>query len=143
VDLLREPLVVGPGNTAEPIEITLRNDSGEIDCSPSAPPVEAADGQYSGNGVDQNTVCYAVPVGPRISSIQTAGTSAGAVARIENLAPGTYSVFALDEFRGLDALDAAMLAQLQAQGKTVTVAAGATVNVNVDLIKSSDEAPTP
>src|SRR5215469_14104359 len=33
VDLSREPLPIGPGNTVPPIEVTLRNDTGQIDCT--------------------------------------------------------------------------------------------------------------
>jgi len=52
-------------------------------------------------------------------------------------------VIALDSFRDLNSVDPQELAKLIAQGKTVTVAPGGTVNVQLDLIKSGSEGLNP
>ena len=139
VDLMREPLVVGPGNSTEPIDITLRNDGAEIDCTVSSPPVGGADADAAADDGSESAFVFAIPESPRSQTIQRAGASLHAPARLQNLAPGTYRVVALDQFRDLDAVDAQELAKLVNHGKTVTVAAGETVNVQVDLTKAGED----
>jgi hypothetical protein len=141
VDLTREPLVVGPGSTAEPIQITVRNDVGEIDCT-----VNSSDGWPASDYVAnlmRSPMVFAIPAGPRGTILPQAGFSPGRAAQIMNLAPGTYRVIALESFQDLNNMDAQELAKLADQGKTVTVAPGGTVNVQVDLIKSGAEGQNP
>jgi len=86
---------------------------------------------------------YAIPAGPRGSAQTPQGTFTGGQGQFSNLAPGAYRVIALDSFRDLDSMDAQELAKLADKGKTVTVAAGATVPVQLDVIKTSDEGLNP
>jgi hypothetical protein len=60
-----------------------------------------------------------------------------------NLAPGTYRVIALDASRNLDDADSKELATLAEQGKSVTVVAGGTVNVQVEPMISAGEGLNP
>jgi hypothetical protein len=142
VDLTKDPLVVGPGSTTEAIEITLRNDTGEIDFTISAPP---AGDQSAGEDRSElhGAAVYAIPTGTRGMNFPHAGAFPGGSGQLSNLAPGAYRVVALDTFQNLGAMDAQELAKLSDKGKTVTVAAGATVNVQLDVIKSSVEGQNP
>jgi hypothetical protein len=128
VDLMKEPLVVGAGNSTAPIEITLRNDGGQIDCV-----VVDRSGGPSGAQV------YAIPMGPHISRILQIGGSMGGRVSISNLAPGTYSVIALDGFSDLNSMDTRELDRLAEKGKTVTVTAGGNVNVQIGVTHTSAE----
>ena len=42
-DLLREPLIIGPGSSVQPIQITLRNDTGFLLCTNKAGPASMPD----------------------------------------------------------------------------------------------------
>ena len=143
VDLMREPLVVGHGNSTEPVEITLRNDGGEIDCTLSSLPNGAEDAGAVPAEESQMTIVYAIPAGSGTSTLPRAASSPRTPARIMNLAPGTYHVVALDANRNLDDADSKGLATLAEQGKSVTVLAGGTINVQVEPIKSAGEGLNP
>ena len=151
VDLLREPLTIGPGNTMAPIEVTLRNDTGQIDCTVNEKtiPAMATNGFISNASNVAGPTVYAIPAGARLLRgilSYNAGTGPNATTvpvSMPNLAPGTYHVVALENYRDIDWLDDQQLARLEDKGKTVTVPAGGTVNVQVDVIKSDDEEPGP
>ena len=140
---MREPLVVGHGNSTEPVEITLRNDGGEIDCTLSSLPNGAEDAGAVPAEESQMTIVYAIPAGSGTSTLPRAAASPRTPARIMNLAPGTYHVVALDANRNLDDADSKGLATLAEQGKSVTVLAGGTINVQVEPIKSAGEGLNP
>ncbi len=144
-DLTREPLVIGPGNTVQPIEVTVRNDGGTIYCTVNNPP--NADGRnagpVSGKFFNGPTV-YVIPTGLRLSGFPQAQIwGPNGNAQFENLAPGVYRVVALSRFKDLNTADPSELANLMAQGKSVTVEAGATTSVRVDFANPDAEEPTP
>jgi hypothetical protein len=144
-DLTREPLVIGSGNSVPPIEVTIRNDGGTIDCTVNNPP--NADmrnaGAISGRFSNGPTV-YVIPTGPRLSGFPQAQIwGPGGNAHFENLAPGLYRVVALSKFKDLNTADPTELAKLIAQGKSVTVEAGGTTSVRVDFENPDAEEPTP
>jgi len=142
VDLMKDPLVVGPGSTTEPIEITLRNDGGEIDFTLNAPP--AANQSAGEDAVELGAAAvYAIPSGTRGANLPRAGGFPGALGKLPNIPPGAYRVVALDTFQNLDAMDALELAKLADKGKSVAVVAGGTVNVQLDVIKTSVEGQNP
>jgi len=142
VDLMKDPLVVGPGSTTEPIEITLRNDAGEIDFTLNTPPVGE---QSAGGDADElgGTAVYAIPTGTRGPNLPGARGFPGRPGQLPNIAPGSYRVVALDTFQNLDAMDAQDLAKLADKGISVNVVAGGTVNVQLDVIKTSVEGQSP
>lgn len=145
VDLMREPLTIGPGNTVPPIEVTLRNDTGQIDCTVNgtAPRLAPTDGLISSSWNYAGPAVYAIPAGARFSKRTLSNIVASGPVSIPNVAPGTYHVMALDKYRDVDLLDEQELARLEDKGKTVTVPAGGAVSVQLDLIKADDEEPTP
>lgn len=143
VDLMREPLVVGPGNTAEPINITVRNDPGEIDCTVNSLPMGPQGATVAVSLHFNSSMVFAIPSGPRGPNLPRAPVFSGRPAQIMNLPPGTYHVVAFDSYRDLDNMDTQELAKVAEQGKTVTVAAGGTANVQVDLIKADVEGLNP
>ena len=148
VDLSREPLTIGPGNTVPPLEVTLRNDTGQINCTVNGAGMRSAPslGDVSGStgfSTGTNPTVYAIPAGARFSRRARVGNVMAGVMSLPDLAPGTYYVMALENYRDVDLLDEQELARLEEKAKTVTVRAGGTVSVQLDLIKADDEEPAP
>ncbi|MGA2049559.1 MAG: carboxypeptidase-like regulatory domain-containing protein [Terracidiphilus sp.] len=143
VDLMRAPIVVGHGSSTEPMVVTLRNDGGEIDCTLSSLPNGAEDSSLLPAEESQTAIVYAIPSVSVNSPLPRAVASPRTTARIMNLAPGNYRVIALDASRNLDDADSKELATLAEQGKSVTVVAGGTVNVQVEPMISAGEGLNP
>jgi hypothetical protein len=137
VDLARDPLVVGPGNTTAPIVITLRNDAGGI--SGKIDPSSSASGD-SVNGVGEVTSAFvfAVPLFPTTSQMSRTTALASSQFTFPNLAPGSYLLFALDEDREIDAIDPEELAPYRRSGQTVKVEAGGLVNAELEVMKTGE-----
>jgi hypothetical protein len=145
VDLMQEPLTVGPGNSVAPIEITMRDDMGEIDCTFNTEMASPQGGSAAGRflAAMSGPAVFAVPVGPAASRAPHMGFSAMGRVQIPNLPPGTYRVMAVENAAELSNADPEFLAHLAEKGKTVAVAAGETVNVRLDLTKTGEEEPNP
>jgi hypothetical protein len=137
VDLTREPLIVGPGNSTAPIQIVLRKDGGEIHCTVN-PTQSSASGPQLGEMT--NAFVYAIPDSPNGSQIpQTALQGPGTVV-LANLAPGGYRVIALDKYVDIEAASLTELARLAALGKSVAIETGGINNIELDVIRAGAEA---
>ena len=129
----------GPGNTAEPIEITLRNDTGFLECTAKTAP---SDPSTSSSTTPELRPIFvsAISLGSgqhRVykTVIQLAN---GGKARFP-LPPGNYLVLAFDEDREIDLDDTDAFSRLSSRGQTVTIQPSATVDLQVDPIRSTDE----
>jgi hypothetical protein len=143
VDLAHEPLVIGPGNTAEPIQITMRNDGGQISGTVNSTFSAAASGSGSSVGEVAITFVYAIPLFPTSAQIPQTMAQYGGKFFIPNLPPGNYRIVAFDSFQDIDMGDPQGLSRLSAKGQTVTVESGATASVQLELTQSSAEGATP
>ncbi len=133
VDLARDPLVVGPGGTSAPIEVTLRNDSGTI----SAQLSNGAIGQQTGVaalGEQQQIYVYAIPLFATSEQIKMGGMQGSGQTTINGLAPGSYRVVAFDAPQEIDFHTPEGLAKYAGQGETVTVDPGGSANAQLDII---------
>ena len=142
-DLAREPLVVAPGGAAAPIEISVRNDGGQISATVNP---NSMSNSSSGEGETSITFAYAIPQFP--TTAQLSGSAARGTDHLMfgNLAPGTYRLVAFDKPEEIDMDDPQSMARITSQGQTVTVEAGATASVQLDVIQtaqSGGEGPTP
>ena len=143
-DLISEPLVVGAGGVAAPIEITLRNDGGEIEVTVNKAGTSPA--AISGSAEKPGYQIYAIPesssamasLSEQLTSPIAFYSGSGPFS-LSNLAPGVYSVVAFDSPPEIDMHDAELLARIAAKGKTVTVTAGGTAKVQVDVIPTAAE----
>ena len=135
VDLAREPLIVGPGSTASPIEIALRDDSGQISGTINPSSTTTAGAQSADASV---AFIYPIPLFLTTVQIQQAVAVDQGQFITASLVPGSYKVIALDEEIDSDA--AQELAQSTGKGRTVTVEAGGTVSVQLDLIQVAAQA---
>jgi len=140
-DLTREPLEIGAGSSTAPIHVTLRNDGGQIQCTVVRP--ESSHTESGSGGEMYISWVYAIPTSQTASPIpQGQGLMQKAEpVKLANLAPGTYRVVAYDKFQQIDLGNPQQLAEIAAKGQTVTVGAGATVSVQVDLIHAANESP--
>jgi hypothetical protein len=134
VDLAREPLVVGAGNATSPIQITMRNDGGQIQ------------GQIlsqNPGGTGPTAFIYAIPAFSTSSNIAQAFTRGGSQFTIANLAPGSYHVIALSQPAEIDPSDAQSLAPYSGKGQTVSVEAGGSASVQLEILSGSSEGTAP
>jgi hypothetical protein len=146
-DLLREPLIIGPGSNAQPIQITLRNDTGFLTCTlkaDSAPMSDQVAGPGQGAGPEESADATPFPVyaistgsGPHRIYFSFA-RAAGLAANPLPLPPGNYLVLAFENQRDIDIDDSDAMARLTAQGQTVTIQPGATLDVEVEPIRDGD-----
>src|SRR5579863_100351 len=147
-DLMREPLVIGPGGQASPIQVTLRNDTGSIECRVNQPDAATGPGAAGGGspldapaavGEEKMIAVYAIPQFPLSSRTpQAVGEGSGRF-QIDNLAPGAYRVVAVEHLEQQwsdNVPDAALRAS---KGQLVTVEPGATSHVVVEFNASGDE----
>jgi hypothetical protein len=138
-DLAREPLVVGAGGAITPIEITLRNDSGSISgtVNQSSPANSASS---SGEGETSMIFAYAIPQFPTTAQIAMSVMMGSGQINFGNLAPGTYRVAAFDQPEEFDMDDPKAMARFTSLGQAVTVEAGSTASVQLDLIQTAQTA---
>jgi hypothetical protein len=133
VDLARDPLVVGPGGSSAPIDVTLRNDTGTI----SAQLSNGAIGQQTGAaalGEQQQIYVYAIPLFASSEQIKMGGMQATGQTTISGLAPGSYRVVAFDSPQEIDFHTPEGLAKYAGEGETVTVEAGGSASAQLDVI---------
>ena len=136
-DLLREPLIIGSGGSVQPIQITLRNDAGFLQCTTKADPAPTAD--HSAIRSAPISV-VAIPADDAMRRIYFSyAQDAGSPTSPLPLPPGKYLVLAFEKEREIDLDDAAAMSRLAAQGQTVTIQPGATLNLQVDPIRDGDE----
>jgi hypothetical protein len=141
VDLARDPLVVGAGDTTPPIEVTLRDDGGSIRGTVRT---GALGSSVPGQDVGETSMvyAYAIPQFANPAQIPMSVSSGGSAVVFGNLAPGPYRVVAFDQPQEIDMEDQQALARLTGGGQTVTVEAGGTATVQLDMVKTAGEEGT-
>ncbi|HWZ82041.1 MAG TPA: hypothetical protein VNW47_05430 [Terriglobales bacterium] len=158
VDLLETPLVVGPGSSPAPIEITMRDDTAQISGTVEGMVPRAAAVLQSGSTTEPATESpiegfysdrlQPMPVAPAHVYCIPLGDSGGQYAEVyvspdgsftsPPLAPGAYRVLAFDrpqpelEYRNPEAMQV-----YESRGPVVRVAGGQKENVHLQLISSS------
>ena len=136
-DLTREPLVIDEGGSAQPIEIVLRNDMGQLACTYAPPPSSTA-GSVA-NELDP-VIVYAIPLYPGIERIpQGIAQLPGRPSFSFPLPPGSYLVVGTLGSQQLDLNDPEVMARLTAAGQKVTIQSGETATVALDKLFGGDE----
>jgi hypothetical protein len=133
VDLARDPLVIGPGASTAPIEVTLRDDTGtitaQLSTSSSGEPLTTAS-----VGEQQQIYVYAIPLFPFSGAIRMSGIQGSGQLTLQGLAPGSYRVVAFDAPQEIDFHSPEGLAKYAGMGQTISVDAGGSANVQLDVI---------
>ncbi len=135
LDLLHQPLVIGAGGAAAPIEITMRDDTAEI----SGTIEGAASAAQGSGGTGQARVrVYCIPLGDSSGNFTEVGVQPDGSFDYPGLAPGAYRLLAFDgatvdptqiEYRNPEAMQA-----YDAKGVVVHLAAGQKERVTLPII---------
>jgi len=122
INLLTEDLQVGSGMRPEPIEIVLRDDAASISAKISSP------GQPSRGAV------LVIPNGaPRRT--KTEFVTEGAEMQMSGLAPGAYSVIALDHVDGLEYISPEVIGPYLSNAQHVVLQPNQKLELNLDLTR--------
>jgi hypothetical protein len=145
IDLQHQPLVVGVGGGASPIEITMRDDTAEISGTVAgiAVPPSSADAAGTGSSGGALTVAhiYCVPLPDSAGQFAVFWSNPDGSFTNPTLAPGAYRLLAFDhepqdlEFRNPQAMQA-----YDSKGPVVRLLPGQKENVQLQLISNSANA---
>jgi hypothetical protein len=129
INLAREPLNVALGASAPPMELTLRDDCGQLVLG--LPMMLAA----FLPGDEPFYTVYVVPDFDTTSDIPPMNIhpSSGATLTVDGLTPGNYHVYTFDRPVRLEYRNPAVLAALRTQGQAVTITAGTTSNLVLEV----------
>lgn len=144
LDLQHQPLVVGVGGGASPIEITVRDDTAEISGSVegvrSAGQVPGSSGP-GGSGPSTSQVrahVYCIPLADSSGQFTEIGVRSDGTFDSPGLAPGAYRVLAFDEVqRELEYRNPEAMQVYDSKGQVVRVTGGQTQQVQLQLISTS------
>jgi hypothetical protein len=152
LDLLHQPLVVGAGGTASPIEITMRDDTAEISGTvegvtpPAQGPVNAGgasgDGRgwtsYAPLGGQAAAHIYCIPLADSSGQLTEIWVSPDGSFVSQGLAPGAYRLLAFDrEQHELEYRNPEALRTYDSKGPVVRVVGGQKEHVQLQLISTS------
>jgi hypothetical protein len=129
INLAREPLNVGLGASPPPMELTLRDDCAKL--ALSLPPMLAA----FLPGDEPFYTVYVVPDFDTTADIPPMNIhpSSGATVTVDGLTPGSYHIYTFDHPVRLEYRNPAVLAALPTPGQAVTLSAGTTGNLMLEV----------
>lgn len=139
VDLGSNPLAIVPGTTPAQVEVTLRNDPGTITgqiaslTTNSSGTTNTSDPASSAGERPQLWI-YAIPLFSTPANLPTGSLQSNGEFNIPNLAPGSYRVVACDAPQEIDFHSAEGLSAWAGKGQTVSVEAGGTASVDLDVL---------
>ena len=154
-DLLHQPLVVGAGGTATPIEITMRDDTAEISgtvegVTPPAerPVISSGANRASGDARDWTSYAplggqaaahiYCIPLADSSGQLTEIWVSPDGSFVSQGLAPGAYRLLAFDrEQHELEYRNPEALRTYDSKGPVVRVFGGQKEHVQLQLISTS------
>ena len=144
-DLLREPLVVGPGGSAAPIEITMRDDMASFDGTVEGANPQLASSDPSGAAMALQTqpfaYVYCVPQSDSPGQFTQAWVSADGKINSQQIVPGVYRILAFKhpqndlEYRNAEAMRA-----YETKGPLVRLVGGQTEHLRLQLSKAGEDA---
>jgi hypothetical protein len=126
VDLMREKLVVPEGADVPPIEITVRDDGATLKISV----------RKDKPGQQATIVVY--PESVVVPEPRSVSTTNGTEVQSAPLPPGSYKVFAFDALNPLDYSNAELFEKYASRASSVTLTAGGSASVTVDLIHTEE-----
>jgi hypothetical protein len=138
VDLLHEPLVVGLGSSI-PIEVTMRDDTAELDGTVAGlTPPAISDASGSSVSPLQGSV-YCIPLSDGPGQFQQVWVSPEGKINSTPMAPGTYRVLAFaNPQRDLPYRDPEAMKLYDAKGQVVHLTAGQKTSVQLQMVPSAE-----
>jgi hypothetical protein len=138
IDLQHHPLVVGPGGSSAPIEITMRDDGAEIDGT-----IEGAAASSTGSAPPSAggspAHLYCIPLPDSSGEYKEVWVQPDGKFGPQQIAPGTYRLLAFDrpqqdlEYRNPEAMKA-----YDAKGQLVRLIAGQKEHLHLQLVSPSE-----
>jgi hypothetical protein len=154
IDLLRQPLVVGPGGASLPVEVVLRDDGASIEgtVEGTAPAAAGARGGATiiGAAIGGSTMIsriqmasgpyvYCIPLPDSPGRFVVGRVSSEGTFQFQQLPPGVYRVLAFDRQQGeLEYHNADAMSVYEGKGPVVRLAPGQTEQVRVALISTKE-----
>lgn len=149
MDLLQQPLVVGAGGSNPSIEVTLRDETGEIEGSiegvtgPANPGFGGSDGNSSAGvslaSSDMPAHVYCIPLPDSSGSFSEAHVSPDGTFQSAPLAPGSYRVLAFDRPQSdLEYGNPEAMRPYESKGQVVRLAGGQKERVRLQLIREEE-----
>ena len=145
-DLLRQPLVVGPGGASLPIEIVLRDDGGAIDGNVEGMPAAPADRRSPTTTIRSGPFAmvagpyvYCIPLPDSPGRFTASWVSPQGTFQLQQLPPGGYRVLAFDRQQDeLEYQNAQVMSGYDDKGPVVRLGPGQTEHVRVTLISTRE-----
>jgi hypothetical protein len=142
-DLLRQPLVVGPGGASLPIDIVLRDDGatieGTVEGMPAAPAVARPGSIGLGRSPQGSAYVYCIPLPDSPGRFAATSVQPEGNFKFQQLPPGAYRVLAFDrQQEDLPYHDAEVMGAYEGKGPVVRLVAGQTEQVRVALISTKE-----
>jgi hypothetical protein len=138
VDVLHELLIVAPGSST-PIEVTMRDDSAELDGTVAglAAPPAMTDSAVSSRFSPPQAWVYCIPLPDSPGQFEQLGLSPDGKFNSQAMAPGTYRVLASkNQQTNFPYRDAEAMKAFDAKGQVVHLSAGQKTSVQLQIIPS-------
>jgi hypothetical protein len=138
-DLQRQPLVVGLGGSTPPIEITVRNDGGEVEGTiEGTTSTEVRRAVFNSPGQSPGNV-YFVPMADSGGQFREAWVSPDGKFQLQQLPPGAYRVLAFDRQQpDLEYASDEVMGQYDSKTKVIRVVSGQKEHLRLPLITASE-----
>jgi hypothetical protein len=137
-DLHRLPLEIGFGASPPQIEITVRDDGGEVQGSIVESAKSGSPSRTASSPVQMPGVVYLAPIGDS-GQMKQAWLDPNGNFRAEQVAPGRYRVLAFEHQRpDLEFANEEMMSRYDSKAQIVTVAAGQSENLRLTLIMENE-----
>ena len=139
VDLLRQPLIVGGGSSA-PVEVTMRDDSAEVEGAVAGIASASVTGEPGHPGSSTpSAYLYWVPLPDSRGQFLECNASPDGKFSSQTVAPGTYRVLAFKSRQtNLPYRDAEAMRPYETKGQVVHLSPGQKANLQLQLISSSE-----
>jgi hypothetical protein len=146
IDLKHQPLVIGPGGSTSPIEVTMRDDGAEIEGTVEGMGTPLAEAgalqpQVLSQPVsfESSAHVYMVPAPDSSGEFREAWVSPDGKFTLQQVPPGVYRVLAFDrpqpelEYRNAEAMRA-----YESKGQVVSLVAGQKQQLQLQIISTSE-----
>jgi hypothetical protein len=138
-DLLQKPLVVGAGGTIPPMEITVRDDGAELDGTLDFVKVGPHRQELQSRWEGPLGNIYVIPTDKIDSRLKVSSANGDGTFAIQQIAPGTYHVFATDSRQFLmQSLSEEWLKRHESEVQVLRVVAEQKEHLRLSLIAASE-----
>ncbi|HEX3351706.1 MAG TPA: hypothetical protein VHS34_02700 [Terriglobales bacterium] len=132
-DLLHEPLVVGPGGASPPIEVTMRDDTADLEGIIEGAPANSPDSNQA------LAYVYCIPLSDSPGQFAETGVSPDGKFNLQTLAPGVYRVLAFKRQRtDFEYLGSEGMQAYDAKGPVVRLVAGQKEYLHLRLLPADE-----